>query len=132
MGLLDKILGRKTETTAQTGKVTGTVTVGKGTSTTSSGGVAGRVATQSTDLQVALKENQLKLLKSKTNQDMINAAYKAAEKLGISPWVILKEEWANFTTKRDAKYKGPHINDLKHLDAAQKKALMDVVFPPEN
>ncbi len=134
MGLLDKILGRKTEEPAQTGKVTGTVTVGKGTSTapTTSGGVAGRVATQSTDLQVAVKENQLKVLKKKTNQDIINAAYKAAEKLGISPWVILKDEWSGFTNKRDAMYKGPHINDLKHLDAAQKRALMEEIFPTEN
>jgi hypothetical protein len=74
------------------------------------------------DLRVS-KEKQAAVLKTKTHQDLINAAYKAAEELKISPFVILKEEWSNFTNTRGNKYTGPIIDDLKHLDEAQKNAL---------
>jgi len=70
---------------------------------------------------------QAELLKTKTHQDLINAAYKAAEKLKVSPFVILKGEWSNFTNTRGDKYTGPIIDDLKHLDDAQKKALKEVL-----
>jgi len=69
------------------------------------------------------KEKQLAALHTKTHQDLINAAYKAGEALKISPFVILKDEWSNFTNTRGNKYTGPAIDDLKHLDAAQKAAL---------
>jgi len=69
------------------------------------------------------KEKQLAALHAKTHQDLINAAYKAAEELKISPFVLLKDEWSNFTNTRGNKYTGPAIDDLKHLDIAQKAAL---------
>ncbi len=71
----------------------------------------------------AAKEKQLAALHAKTHQDLINAAYKAAEELKISPFVILKEEWSNFTNTRGNKYTGPAVDDLKHLDDKQKAAL---------
>jgi len=75
------------------------------------------------DVFKAAKEKQLAALHTKTHQDLINAAYKAAEVLKISPFVLLKEEWSNFTNTRGNKYTGPAIDDLKHLDVAQKAAL---------
>ena len=75
------------------------------------------------DVFKAAKEKQLAALHTKTHQDLINAAYKAAEELKISPFVLLKEEWSNFTNTRGNKYTGPAIDDLKHLDDAQKAAL---------
>jgi hypothetical protein len=57
-----------------------------------------------------MKETQLELFHKKTHQDMINAAYKAAEKLGIAPWVLIRAAgWGNFTEDRGAMYKGDHI-----------------------
>ena len=67
-----------------------------------------------------------------TNQKIINAAYKVAERLEISPWVILKEEWSGFTNKRDDMYKGKHIEDIKHLTPEQKKALTEELFGTGN
>ncbi len=73
-------------------------------------------------------KKQLEVLHSKTHQDLINAAYKAAEKLGIAPWVLLRAAgWGNFTDNRGKKYDGPAIDEIKGLDDAQKKALKDVL-----
>jgi len=73
-------------------------------------------------------KKQLEVLKTKTHQDLINAAYKAAEKLGIAPWVLLRAaEWGHFTDDRGKKYTGPAIDDIKGLDDAQKKALKEVL-----
>jgi hypothetical protein len=73
-------------------------------------------------------EKQAEVLHSKTHQDLINAAYKAAEKLGIAPWVLLRAAgWGHFTENRGKKYDGPAIDEIKTLDDAQKKALKDVL-----
>ncbi len=73
-------------------------------------------------------EKQAQVLHSKTHQDLINAAYKAAEKLGIAPWVLLRAAgWGHFTENRGKKYDGPAIDEIKTLDDAQKKALKDVL-----
>ena len=73
-------------------------------------------------------KKQEEILKSKTHQDLINAAYKAAEKLGIAPWVLLRAaEWGDFTNDRGKKYTGPIIDDIKGLDDAQKKALKEAL-----
>ena len=135
MGLLDKILGRKPA--EQTTKVTGTVSAGTGkvatpTTGTTPSGTVGRPVPTGTDLQKTLKENQLAAMKKMTKQQLINASYKVAERLGISPWVILKEEWSGFTNDRDGMYKGKHIEDIKHLTAEQKKALVDELFGSGN
>ena len=69
-----------------------------------------------------------KLMRSKTHQDLINAAYKAAEELGIAPWVLLRAaEWGHFTENRGKKYDGPMIDDIETLDDDQKKALKKAV-----
>ncbi|NMB62488.1 MAG: hypothetical protein GYA18_09145 [Chloroflexi bacterium] len=74
-----------------------------------------------------MKEKQLELFHKKTHQDMINAAYKAAEKLGIAPWVLIRAAgWGNFTEDRGAMYKGDHIADIETLNDEQKGALMGV------
>jgi hypothetical protein len=74
-----------------------------------------------------MKETQLELFHKKTHQDMINAAYKAAEKLGIAPWVLIRAAgWGNFTEDRGAMYKGEHIADIETLSDEQKGALMGV------
>lgn len=79
------------------------------------------------EAEQALKK-QAEVLHSKTHQDLINAAYKAAEKLGIAPWVLLRAAgWGNFTDNRGKKYDGPAIDEIKGLDDAQKKALKDVL-----
>ena len=73
-------------------------------------------------------KKQLEVLHGKTHQDLINAAYKAAETLGIAPWVLLRAAgWGNFTDNRGKKYDGPAIDEIEGLDAAQKKALKDVL-----
>ena len=65
-----------------------------------------------------------KAIRGKTHQDLINVAYKAAEELKISPWVLLRAaKWGNFTDDRGKKYDGPMIDDIDTLDDAQKKAL---------
>ena len=68
------------------------------------------------------------IMHSKTHQDLINAAYKAAEELKIAPWVLLRAaEWGHFTDDRGKKYDGPMIDDIETLDDAQKKALKKVL-----
>ena len=69
-----------------------------------------------------------KIMHSKTHQDLINAAYKAAEELKIAPWVLLRAaEWGHFTDDRGKKYDGPMIDDIETLDDDQKKALKKVL-----
>ena len=73
-------------------------------------------------------EKQLEVLHSKTHQDLINAAYKAAEELGIAPWVLLRAAgWGHFTDDRGKKYDGAAIDELEGLDDAQKAALKKVL-----
>ena len=69
-----------------------------------------------------------KIMHSKTHQDLINAAYKAAEELKIAPWVLLRAaKWGHFTEDRGKKYDGPMIDDIETLDDDQKKALKKVL-----
>ena len=68
------------------------------------------------------------LMHSKTHQDLINVAYKAAEELKIAPWVLLRAaKWGHFTEDRGKKYDGPMIDDIDTLDDDQKKALKKVL-----
>ena len=111
---------------APVGKATvGAKKVETGSETFTSAQVAAGVrgAQSKVDDLKAMKEKQAAVLKTKTHQDLINAAYKAAEELKISPFALLKEEWSNFTNTRGDLYKGPIIDDLKHLDDKQKAAL---------
>ena len=84
-------------------------------------------AVQATRLGADTKKQE-EVLHAKTHQDLINAAYKAAEKLSIAPWVLLRAaEWGHFTDDRGKKYTGPAIDDIEGLDDAQKKALKEVL-----
>jgi hypothetical protein len=68
------------------------------------------------------------LMHSKTHQDLINVAYKAAEELKIAPWVLLRAaKWSRFTEDREKKYDGPIVDDIDTLDDAQKAALKKVL-----
>ncbi len=68
------------------------------------------------------------IMHSKTHQDLINVAYKAAEELKIAPWVLLRAaKWGHFTEDRGKKYDGPMIDDIDTLDDDQKKALKKVL-----
>lgn len=98
-------------------------------------GTASGVKSQEEKLKAIQKERlgadvkkQVEVLHSKTHQDLINAGYKAAEKLGIAPFVLLRAaKWGNFTEDRGKKYDGPAIDDIETLDDAQKKALKEVL-----
>jgi hypothetical protein len=73
-------------------------------------------------------DKQKEILHSKTHQDLINAAYKAADTLKIAPWVLLRAAgWGHFTDDRGKRYDGPAIDEIEGLDDAQKKALKDVL-----
>jgi hypothetical protein len=68
------------------------------------------------------------LMHSKTHQDLINAAYKAAEELKIAPWVLLRAaKWGHFTEDRGKVYDGPMIDEIDTLEPAQKQALKKVL-----
>ena len=68
------------------------------------------------------------IMHSKTHQDLINAAYKAAEELKIAPWVLLRAaKWGHFTEDRGKVYDGPMIGEIDTLEPAQKQALKKVL-----
>jgi len=73
-----------------------------------------------------VKEEEV--MRKKTHQDLINAAYKAAEELKIAPWVLLRAaEWGHFTDDRGKLYDGPMVDDIEGLDDEQKKALKKAI-----
>jgi len=73
-------------------------------------------------------EKAAEVMHKKTHQDLINAAYKAAEELKIAPWVLLRAaSWGHFTEDRGKLYDGPMIDDIEGLDDEQKKALKKAV-----
>lgn len=73
-----------------------------------------------------LKEKQEEILFTKTHQDLINASYKAAEKLKTDPWLIMKNAgWSKLHEDRGKVYDGPTLDKMKDLPEDQKKALMD-------
>jgi hypothetical protein len=115
----------------KTSKTTKTTTAKK-TTTTAKKGVS-KTAKKSLDAYKAKKaaedpKKQAEKLHAMTHQDLINAAYKAAEKLGIAPWVLLRAAgWGHFTDDRGKKYDGPAIDEIEGLDDAQKKALKGVL-----
>ena len=68
------------------------------------------------------------VMHSKTHQDLINVAYKAADELKIAPWVLLRAaKWGHLTDDRGKKYDGPMIDEIDTLEPAQKAALKKVL-----
>ena len=112
----------KFKTPAQTASGQGSVgTSGKATAT-GQGGIG--VSTSSvfqTDLQ-----KQKDAMALKTNQQIINAAYKVAENLKLKggPWPLLRAAgWGHLTDKRGDHYKGKAIDEMEKLTPEQKTAL---------
>ena len=66
----------------------------------------------------------------KTNQDIINAAYKVADELKLNggPWPLLRAAgWGRLTEKRGDLYKGPAVDEIEKLTPEQKLALKRVL-----
>jgi len=75
-------------------------------------------------------ESQKAALAKKTNQDIINAAYKVADQLKLpgGPWPLLRAAgWGHLTDKRGDLYKGPAIDEIEALTAEQKAALKKIL-----
>ena len=139
--LTDILKKKTTTTTSKTTKPAGTVSGTAGTVKKTASTLeefkkkhAGSDATKSTLEEFKAKhgqgalDKQKEILHSKTHQDLINAAYKAADTLKIAPWVLLRAAgWGHFTDDRGKRYDGPAIDEIKGLDDAQKKALKDVL-----
>ncbi|KAA3648317.1 MAG: hypothetical protein DWQ07_04810 [Chloroflexi bacterium] len=67
-------------------------------------------------------------LEGLTNQDMINAFYRAADLLGMPGWTLIQMAELNWlVTNRHAPYTGPSIDELPGLNATQKAALREVL-----
>ncbi len=119
------------------GTVSGTSTVGKTTiRKTTKATAAGKasVATKSSGpagnfFETSL-EKQKEAIAKKTNQDIINAAYKVAEELKLDggPWPLLRTAgWGHLTDKRGDLYKGPAVDEIDKLTDEQKRALKRVL-----
>ena len=73
---------------------------------------------------------QKEAISKKTNQDIINAAYKVADELKLvgGPWPLLRAAgWGHLTDKRGDLYKGPAIDEIDALTPEQKAALKRVL-----
>lgn len=112
----------KFKTPAQTASGQSSVgTSGKATAT----GQAGVGASTSTLFQTDLQK-QKDAMALKTNQQIINAAYKVAEDLKLKggPWPLLRAAgWGHLTDKRGDHYKGKAIDEMEKLTPEQKTAL---------
>ena len=127
----------KKTTAKKTSKPTRKVTPKKKSAKTGYSYTAGKVedtATVKKNVAAAkakMEERKKKLeevLHSKTHQELINAAYKAAENIGIAPWVLLRAaKWGHFTENRGKKYDGPVLDDIDTLTEEQRKALEEVL-----
>lgn len=106
---------------------------GVGTSGSSSASGRARVGTSSTSsstsFQSALQRQKLAIAK-KTNQEIINAAYKVAEELKLvgGPWPLMRAaKWGHLTDNRGDLYKGKAIDEIEKLTPEQKSALKRVL-----
>jgi hypothetical protein len=102
-------------TAGTSGKATASGKAGVGASTSKP------VISIQTDLQT-----QKDAIAQKTNQQIINAAYKVAEELNLKggPWPLLRAAgWGHLTDKRGDHYKGRAIDEIEKLTPEQKTAL---------
>lgn len=140
MGLLDKLIKPKEEvkTTTTAKPKTTTISKAKTASQTKTSAVKAKPVIKAkvdqakrAELQKAdVLKKQKEAIAKKTNQDIINAAYKVAEELKLKggPWPLLRAAgWGNLTDKRGDLYKGPAIDEIKELTAEQKAALKKVL-----
>lgn len=109
-----------------------TTAAGKSTAaTTSKSTASGKASVKSAtskpviQMQTNLQEQREKIAK-KTNQEIINAAYKVAEELKLKggPWPLLRAAgWGHLTDKRGDLYSGPAVDEIEKLTLEQKTAL---------
>jgi hypothetical protein len=75
-------------------------------------------------------QHQKEEIAKKTNQEIINAAYKVADELKLKggPWPLLRAAgWGHLTDKRGDLYKGPAVDEIEKLTPEQKTALKRVL-----
>ena len=115
--------------------VSGTATAGTTSRTTTRTTASGRASVGSktsgtiTMMQTNLEAQKAAIAK-KTNQDIINAAYKVAEDLKLKggPWPLMRAAgWGHLTDKRGDLYKGKAIDEIEKLTPEQKSALKRVL-----
>ena len=113
--------------------VSGSAKVGTSTRTTTASGRAGvgtKTANPTFTPVLTNLQAQKDAIAKKTNQDIINAAYKVAEDLSLKggPWPLMRAAgWGHLTDKRGDLYKGKAIDEIEKLTAEQKTALKRVL-----
>ena len=99
--------------------------VGTSGKATGQGGIGASTSQPQTQFQTDL-QRQKEAMAQKTNQQIINAAYKVAEDLKLKggPWPLLRVAgWGHLTDKRGDHYKGKAIDEIEKLTPEQKTAL---------
>jgi len=125
MSLLDDLLN-KLKKPAQTSQPQQTVSGKAGVGS----GQAVPTAASAVSMPTVDTQKQKEALAKKTNQDIINAAYKVADQLKLKggPWPLLRAAgWGHLTDKRGDLYKGPFIDDIDALTPEVKEALKKVL-----
>jgi hypothetical protein len=112
--------------------VSGTATAGTIKKTTASGraGVGASPAKPVLKPELTNLQAQKDAIAKKTNQDIINAAYKVADELKLKggPWPLLRAAgWGRLTEKRGDLYKGKAVDEIEKLTPEQKAALKRVL-----
>lgn len=113
--------------------VSGTAKTGTASKTTTASGRAGvgsRTANPTFTPVLTNLQAQKEAIAKKTNQDIINAAYKVADELKLKggPWPLLRAAgWGRLTEKRGDLYKGPAVDEIEKLTPEQKAALKRVL-----
>ena len=119
--LLDRLKGT-------TKTASGTTTTKPKATGTAGGGVGS--ATRSANVFQTSLQRQKEAIAKKTNQQIINAAYKVADELKLKggPWPLLRAAgWGRLTEKRGDLYKGKAVDEIDKLTAEQKAALKRVL-----
>jgi hypothetical protein len=131
----EKTTSTKTKTAAGKTSVAGRTNVAGTSSKAKVSGkaeVGAKVSIPSTKAQTAASslQKQKEAIAKKTNQDIINAAYKVADELKLpgGPWPLLRAAgWGHLTDDRGGRYKGPAIDEIEALTAEQKVALKRIL-----
>ena len=122
MSIIDDLLNKLKKPTSQT---TTSQTQPKVTGVAGAGSAGTRPAS-TTPIFTTDVSKQKEALAKKTNQDIVNAAYKVADQLKLKggPWPLLRSAgWGRLTEKRGELYKGPFIDDIEALTPEVKEAL---------
>ncbi len=131
--LLDKAAGALDGKSSKTTKETSSKTTRKpssGVTTAKAKAALGMMESKSENVKKLSLDKQKEVLAKKTNQDIINAAYKVADELKLKggPWPLLRAAgWGNLTDNRGGLYKGLAIDEIEALTAEQKTALKKVL-----